>query len=200
MRAMSWTTGGLGLLLVLAACAGPEQQVSLARETTTAAMAREELPTMNDVRSSMREQGGSLIVGRIARSIEGPGSASPEGVPIRAGEPGYEPATDSEVTDVRVLAGHRIEGAVTLHQLLAPGQEYDSIPKLDVGKTYVMAIRPSTFGDPSLRTGQYILVGLEAAWVQQGSGDFAWVGKPEKSSARYPGRVTIDGITSALQP
>ena len=198
MRTSTATMAAISLVLI-ASCASSPGAASGARETLAVELAREELPTMSEVRASLKSEGGSLIVGRISGSIEAAGTASPGGVPIRKGEPGYEPATDSDVTDVKLLAGQPVGDDLVLHQLLAPNQEYDSIPKLDVGKTYVMAIRPFTFGDPSVRTGQYILVGLEAAWVQKGDA-YVWVGKPEKSSARYPATASLDQIRTALTP
>lgn len=190
---LSW--GAVALLVT--GCSAPTVTEPSARQTLDVDLSRQQLLTLGELRRDLQSQGGSLIIATVASSREAPGSASPGGTPIGPGEAGYVPATESDLINVTVLTGPKLTDKAVLHQLLPPSQEYASIPKMEDGKTYMAAVRPFTFGDPSTPTGKYVVAGFEAVWLDMGRGEFSWMGRAG-SVAKYPKTVSAKQLTDDI--
>ena len=166
----------------------PDVQVT---RTVDGELSREILPDVATLVKSLKQNGGSIVVGVVTRSVEAPGSAQPNGIPIRAGQDGYLPATDSTVRVLRQIGGVKpVSDEIALHQLLAPDSEYAGLPKLRVGSTYLMAIRPFTFGRLDQLDGHYVVAGYEAAWKQIDADTFEWIGRGLDSGTSYAASLT----------
>lgn len=157
---------------------------------------REIFPDIAALIQNVRKEGGSIVLGTVSASVEGPGAAGSDGTPIKKGEIGYQPATDSTVTVQQRIGGKRqIPDTFKLHQPLPPASEYAELPKLTDGNTYLMVVRPFTFGNPNTATGQYVVAGFQGAWQQVQPGQFDWISKGRADiKESYPTRLDRKGL------
>lgn len=190
--------------VVLTGCAAqPDSAASgpptpgAALTTVAGELSRELFVDVPALMQNIKQNRGAVVIGTVSSSVEGPGSADPAGTPIAKGREEYQPATDSTITVVKQVAGTPTPESFVLHQLLGPDSEYRGLPKLRDGNTYLMVVRPFTFGRPDQDGTQFIVVGFEAAWQQVGS-DFAWVNAAAETDVKYPARIAEKDIPAVF--
>lgn len=189
--------------VILTGCAA--QPDSAAGQGTTGAvlttvageLSREIFVDVPSLMDNIKQNRGAVVIGTVSSSIEGPGSADPDGTPVAKGREGYQPATDSKITVIEQVAGTTTPESFILHQLLGPDSEYRGLPKLRDGNTYLMVVRPFTFGRPDQDTAQFIVVGFEAAWQQVGS-EYEWVNATAETDVKYPARIAEKDVPTVF--
>lgn len=160
-----------------------------AETTLSVDLAREILPDIQAVVSEIKADEGMVVIGTVESSVEIPGNATPDGIEIKKGDAAYIPATRTTLKVASVLfSDSSVGSSVTVRQHGAPNVVYSELPKLHDGHEYLVFLKPFRY-TPTSKTGDWIVVGLDAVWERAGNGDFH-LAKSGGATSRYPAVLT----------
>lgn len=185
----------VGIAAVVAIASGcTEASTMPPTETTVSAhMARELLPDIHAVVSEVKANDGIAVIATAESSVEAPGNATPDGVEIQKGDATYIPATRTTLKVTSVLFGtSEVSSTINVRQHGAPNVKYSELLKLRDGNEYLVFLKPFRY-TPTSRTGDWVVVGLDAVWKRTSNGAFDLV-KSGDTESRYPATMTAETV------
>lgn len=154
-------------------------------------VARQIFANIDDLMKQVAADDGTVVIGKTRSSEEIAGNATSNGVPIEKGSKEYIAATRTSLDVTDVLWGTTARGtALTVRQHGAPHEVLSALPKMRDGSLYLVFLKPFEYV-PGKPTGDWTVVGLDAIWEGNESGEFQLVTPADGTKPRYPSTLSV---------